>query len=142
MVGAKLRVRISVVVLNDAGLKDEEIERRQKQKAPPSQQTSAVTAVSLPVPPTLGAPSSRNSTRPFFANIIYRAIGKEETDAKATSNCQYIRIQVRSPLFGVCRFQLGIASKTLPVQDPAISVYRHRCQTLDGNAFRPNHGLA
>ena len=53
-----------------------------------------------------------------------------------------IRIQVRSPLFGVCRIQLGIAGKAFPLQDPAISIYRHSCQTLDGEAFRPNHGLA
>ena len=54
----------------------------------------------------------------------------------------YIRIQVRSPLFGVCRIYLGIAGKTFPLQALAISIHRHSCQTFDGEAFRPNHGLA
>jgi hypothetical protein len=91
---------------------------------------------------TLG-PSSCNSTGPFFATLLFTALlGRGESDAKATSNCRHIRIQVRSPLFGVCRFQLGIASKTLPLQAQAISIYRHSCQALDGEAFRPNHGLA
>jgi len=38
----------------------------------------------------------------------------------------------------VCRIQLGIAGKAVPLQDSAISVYRHSCQTFDGAAFRPN----
>jgi hypothetical protein len=80
--------------------------------------------------------------RPFFATLLIGLLGNEETDVKATSNCRYIRIQVRSPLSGVCRIHLGAASKTLSLQAPAISIYRHSCQTLDRKAFRPNHGLA
>jgi hypothetical protein len=80
--------------------------------------------------------------KPFFATLFIGLLGKEETNAKATSNCWYVRIQVRSPLFSVCRIRLGIAGKALPLQDPAISIYRHSCQTLDGETFRPNYGLA
>jgi hypothetical protein len=73
--------------------------------------------------------------------IIDRAIwGKGRTDVKA--NGRYIRIQVRSPLFGLCRIQLGIASEAFPLQDATISIERHSCQTLDGEAFRANRGLA
>src|SRR5208282_133625 len=82
--------------------------------------------------------ASHNSTRPFFATLFTALSGKEETDA--TSNCRYIRIQVCSSLFGLCRIQLGIASKALPLQAPAISIYHHSCQTLDREAFGPNHG--
>ena len=73
--------------------------------------------------------------------IIDRAgCEKRGADLKATSNCGRIRIQVCSPLFGVRRIHLGIAGKAVPLQDSAISVYRHSCQTLDGEAFRPNGG--
>ena len=48
--------------------------------------------------------------------IIYRlCLRKEKSDAKATSNCGQIRIQVCSSLFGVCRIQLGIAGEALPL---------------------------
>ncbi len=86
-------------------------------------------------------PPSRSSTRPFFATLLIGLLGKEETDVKATSNCRYLCIQVRSPLTGLCRIQLGVASKALPLQVAAISSYRHGCQTFDGEAFLPNHAL-
>jgi hypothetical protein len=97
---------------------------------------------SRPLPHTLG-PSSRNVTKPFFATLLFTGLlGKEKSEVKATSNCGHIRIQVRSSLFGVCRIQLGIAGKAFPLQDSAISLYRHRCQTSNGEAFRPNDRLA
>src|ERR1700689_17583 len=71
--------------------------------------------------------------------IIYRRyLGKEKSDVQATFNCGHIRIQVCSSLFGVCRIQLGIAGEAFPLQDSAISIESHRCQTFDGEAFRPN----
>jgi hypothetical protein len=69
-------------------------------------------------------------------------LGRENIAVKATSSCRHIRIQVRPSLLGVCRIQLGIAGKTFPLQDSAVSIYSHSCQALDGEALRPDLGLA
>ena len=45
-------------------------------------------------------------------------------------------------LFLACAvFSWGLQAKLSLYKSPAISVYRHSCQTFDGEAFRPNHGL-
>src|ERR1700678_1759661 len=80
---------------------------------------------SCPPPPL--EPSSRNSTRPFFATVLTRLFGKEGTDVKATSNRDNIRIQVCFSLFSLCRIQLGITGKAVPLQNSAIPLYCHSC---------------
>jgi hypothetical protein len=77
----------------------------------------------------------------FLLHYLQDCFGKEKLGVRATSNCGHVRIQVCSPLFGVCRIQLGIAGKAFPLQDSAIFNYRHSCETLDGEAFRPSHCL-
>jgi len=49
-----------------------------------------------------------------------------------------------SVLFSFWRvpYSVGDCRQSFPFTRPAISTYRHGCKTLDGEAFRPNHGLA
>jgi hypothetical protein len=81
--------------------------------------------------------------RRFFARLFIGDLRKESANAKPTAICRYIGIQVRFPVLGLCRIQLGIAREALSLQDHAISlsIYPHGRQTPDREALGPSPGL-